>query len=195
VALVSVRPANEALAEEHEALVDVGDTGLLGLDRKPDRRDPLAEHREQLFGLLTGPLDADNKVIGVPDEPVGREAAPSQDLAVARVPVHLTPVALIEAVQRRQGDVRQQRRDDPALRGARDGPLEAARFPHHSSLQERAHQGEHALVRDTASHLAQDLGMREPVEGRHDTLPTSTGSRSGCGSCERVIHCRAAPSR
>ena len=99
---------------------------------------------------------------------MGRVAPGPQVLASAGVAAHLLPVRVIGAVQRGEGDVGQQRRDDPTLRCARHRPLKAAGFRHHSGFEERPHELQDALVPDTALHFTQDLGVGEPVKARLD---------------------------
>ena len=50
---------------------------------------------------------------------------------------------------------------------------------------------DHSPGGERAEHRQKVL-VGDPVEGRHDTLPTSMASRRGCGSCARVMRGRAA---
>ena len=117
--------------------------------------------------LASSPYE-ERQVVGVPDGPVGRVTGSLQVLASALVAAHLLPVRLVLAVQRGEGDVREQRRGDPALRRAGHRPLEAARFSHHARFQERAHEREHALVGDPPSHFPENEAVRELVEASFD---------------------------
>ena len=123
---------------------------------------------EQRLCLLAGPLHEDDEVIGVPDEPVGRMTPALQVLASARRAAHLLPVRLVLAVERGEGDIREQRRGNPALRGARHRPLEAARLPHQARLQERPDEPKDALVPDPPPDLITDKAVWEAVEARLD---------------------------
>ena len=123
-------------------------TAVFSDQRQSQRLDPPGQLVEQRPCLLAGPLHEDDEVIGVPDEPVGRMTPALQVLASAVVAAHLLPVRLVVAVERGEGDIREQRRGNPALRGTRHRPLEAARLAHQARLQERPDERQHALVRD-----------------------------------------------
>jgi len=77
----------------------------------------------------------------------------------------------------------------PLLRRVLDPVSQHARF------QIAANQTQHLLVIDPARDPRHQSIVLDTVKGRHDTLPTSTASRSGCGSCARGIRWRAARSR
>jgi hypothetical protein len=69
VALRSLGSADDPLAEEHEALVDVGDRRLLGLQSKAERLNPPGELLKQRLRLLAGSSYEEHQVIGIPDKP------------------------------------------------------------------------------------------------------------------------------
>ena len=71
-------------------------------------------------------------------------------------------------VEDRQGDVGQQRREDPALgcAGARV-PLDAI-LGEDAGLEERLHQPQDALVPDSSSHPVHESGVVDLVEARRD---------------------------
>jgi hypothetical protein len=71
-------------------------------------------------------------------------------------------------IEHRQGDVGQQRGQDPALRGAGFGVLRNAGLGHDTGLQERLHQGEHTLVRHPKPHPVHQGRMRDRIEARLD---------------------------
>ena len=176
----------------------MGDAGLLGLELQPDAFDTLGELIEQLPACVAGPLHADDEVVGVPDEPVGRVALATQRLAGAGVIAHPLPVRLVVAVQRGQRDVGEQRRDDPALRRARHRPLKTTRFPHHSGLQQRPHERQHATVFDPPSDLTQKLGVVDAVKARLDVRlnnPLVVGgvAREAVNLGDRVLRPAAGP--
>ena len=148
--------------------------------------------------LLLGALDQDHQVVRVADEPVGRVAPRSQVLASAGVAAHLLPVRLILAVQRGEGDVGQQWRDDSALRSARHRPLKAAGLRHHAGLQKRPHEFQDALVFDTSSNLAHQLGVVDAVKARldvrfDDPLVVRGGVREVDDLSDRVMGSTAGP--
>jgi len=94
------------------------------------------------------------------------------------------PGSLADPVQR---DVEEQGAGHPSLGSSLLGRGEPLAVEH-ARLQpfpDEALGGERA-------ELAEDVVVRDQVEGRHDILPTSMASRSGCGSCESVTHGRAA---
>ena len=139
--------------------VDVGDAGLLGVEFQPETFDPLGELLQQRLCLRAVAFDQDDEVVREPDKPVGRVACALQVVASAGVAAHLLPVRLVLAVERGERDVRQQGRSDPALRGARDRPLEATRLRHHAGFQERPDEREHAFVLDPPPHLHRESGV------------------------------------
>jgi hypothetical protein len=71
-------------------------------------------------------------------------------------------------IERRQGDVRQQGREDPALRRAGDRVLEASLLGQDPGPQERLDERHHALVRDAPSHAAENGRVVELIETRLD---------------------------
>jgi hypothetical protein len=144
---------------KHEALVDVGEPRLLGLQQQAERLDALPQPREQDACLLLVAVDEHDEVVREAHKPEGRFSLPAQVLALAPVAAHLAPIRLIEPVERRERDVDEQRRGDPALRGARHRPLKHARLPHHARLQERAHEPKHASVPDPPPGLPENEGV------------------------------------
>src|SRR5215207_4497274 len=90
----------------------MGDRRLLGLQLKSERLHWPGQLLKQRVRLLAGSSDEEHQVVGVPDEPVGRMTGPLQVSASAVVAAHLPPVRQVVAVQRGEGDVRQQRRGD-----------------------------------------------------------------------------------
>ena len=71
-------------------------------------------------------------------------------------------------IERRQRDVRQQGREDPALRRAGDRVLEAAVLGHDPGPQERLDERQHALVCDTLAHPAHQGRVVDAVKARLD---------------------------
>jgi hypothetical protein len=53
---------------------------------------------EQRLCLRFGPVDQEDHIVRVPDEPVGRATGPLQALTAAVVAAHLLPVRLVLAV-------------------------------------------------------------------------------------------------
>ncbi len=71
-------------------------------------------------------------------------------------------------IERRQRDVRQQRREDPALRRAGDRVLDASLLGHDPGPQERLDKRQHALVPDPPTHPAHQNRVVDAVEARLD---------------------------
>jgi len=92
--------------------------------------------------------------------------------------------------------------DDPSylLRGSSHArPLRCAflagpppSFLEHAGAQPLSDQAQDPLVRDPVLEELHEPVVIDRIEGRHDTLPTSTASRRRCGSCGRGIRWRAA---
>jgi hypothetical protein len=66
--------ADDPLLEEHEALIDVGDRGLLGLQLQPECLHSPGQLVQQGLRLRLGPPHEQDQVIGVPNEAVCRTA-------------------------------------------------------------------------------------------------------------------------
>jgi site-specific DNA recombinase len=81
---------------------------------------------------------------------------------------------------------------DPALRGAGHRLGKTGLLGQDPGLEERLDEPQHALVLDPVAHALPQGRVVDPVEGRRDTLPTSTASRGRCGWCGRVTHWGAA---
>nr|WP_238695431.1 hypothetical protein [Ornithinimicrobium flavum] len=118
--------------------------------------------------MLPLPGDQDDEVVGVPDQTVVGPA-----LSLAALPLDLGAHLLLPRgdeviIQRGQGDVGQQRGQDPALRGAGVRRLPRAGGGHHPGLEERLDQPGHALVADPRSDPVQQRDVIDPVEARLD---------------------------
>ena len=83
-------------------------------------------------------------------------------------------------IERREGDVRQQGREDPALWRAGDRVLKAAVLGHDPGPQERLDERQHALVPDPLAHPAHQRRVVDAVKARLDVrLDASTHSCEG----------------
>ena len=138
-----------------------------------DRRRPIgastaATSSRSASALLAGAVDHDHEVVRVADEPVGCATT----LADALAPVHSVPIASHSCgeviVEDGQGDVGQQRGEDPTLRGAGDRVRFGPVLGEDPGLQERLHQRQDALVPDSAPHPVHEGRVVDLVEARLD---------------------------
>ncbi len=121
----------------------------------------------QRLGVTPRPGDADDEVICVAHEPVGRLAAVARVVALVDA-AHRLPRPGEMLVQNAEGDVGQQRRENPALRGAGHRPVEVAVRLEDPGLQERLDELQHALVLDPPAHPAHQGRVIDAVEARLD---------------------------
>ena len=143
-------------------------TGLLLGQREAERCDHLLGGRDQLLGVAPLTSHADHKVIGVADESIGRPAAAADRVSLMPLLAHRLPRPGVMLIQRRECDVSHQRRENPALRSARDRSLEGALLGQDPGLEERLDQRQDALVHDAPSHPVQNGRVRELIEARRD---------------------------
>jgi hypothetical protein len=154
--------------EEVQALVNVGDQGLLLRQAKAHRGQDPGDLLPQRFGVLAGAFDHQAPVVGIPDQPVRRltlRAALGAGVVAERGASRSLGDVL---VQDRQGYVAQQRGQDRPLRTASVGLAQQAFLGEDACLQERLHQGQHALVSDSRPHPRHERGMRDFVEAGFD---------------------------
>ena len=148
----SFAAALDVPSEEVEALVDVGDQGLLRRQaqahRGQDRGDLLAEG----FGVVLGARDEQAPVVCIPRQAVVGQTvtAPGEPLVAADARASRRVGDVL--VQHRQRHVAQQRREDRPLRGAGVGVPQDAVLTEDPGLQERLHQGQDAFVPDAMTH-------------------------------------------
>ena len=127
----------------------------------------------------------DHEVVGVADDLVVRFAISSAPgpLIACR---HMLPPFLVEmVVQRRQCNVRQQRGQDPALRGAGVRLFPAAEFREDPGFQERLHQRARTLVLDPYPQPVHQSRMIDFVETGFDVGLQNPAVITGLG-CEMV---------
>ena len=143
----------------------MGDAGLLHRQRQPDRAQHVRRFGHQRFGVTPRPGDADDEVIGVAHEPVGRLAALARVVALVDG-AHRRPRPGEMLVQGAECDVGQQGREDPALRGAGHRAHKATVLAEDSGLQERLDQPQHALVLDPPAHAVHQGRVVDAIEAR-----------------------------
>jgi hypothetical protein len=138
-------------AQEVEAVVYVDGSGLVLGEAQPDGGSCACDFVAERFSVLPGAEHHHCEVVGVPGEPVGRAsfaavAAPVPFLGKA------SSLCVEVLVDHAQGDVREQRGQDSALRCARHGVPEGA-FPcQDSCVQEGLDQPEDPPVADASAH-------------------------------------------
>lgn len=91
---------------------------------------------------------------------------------------------------------REQWRGDPALWGARQRPLKAARFRHHARLQEQPDQCQQTLVDDPPPDLINDEAVWKLIETRLDVRlhdPLIRVDRELVNLGDRVLAAAAGP--
>jgi hypothetical protein len=120
--------------------------------------------------VVAGAVHEHDEVIriadGSPRRPALR-AASGASVGGAHLPVVL-PRAMQPLIKQRQGDVEDQRGEDPALRGAGVGVFVLAVLGEDARLQECLHQRQHALVLHFGPHRVHNGAVRDVVEGRLD---------------------------
>src|SRR6266849_2791732 len=158
--------------------------GLLLIERQAHLGEPPTTLREHLRRPVA---TQDHEVVRVVHEPCPVppvEPPQTEDLQVA---VHV--------------EVREQRRDHPALRRAPRRPLapavpppSTARCLCHGRLEPHLEQPEHPPIADASRQRLHQLRMRDRVEGNGHTLPISTVSRQALRSPVNTIRLKAGPS-
>jgi hypothetical protein len=188
--------ALDAPAEEVDALVDVDHAGLLRSQRQPERREHLLGLRDQPLGVAPLASDADDEVVGVADESVGRPAAAADRVALVPLLAHRLPRPGEVLVQRGERDVSHQRRENPALGGASELLIEAALLGQDAGLQERLDERHDALVHDSPPHPIENGRVRERVETRLDVClhdPLVRAAREVVDLGDRVVGSASGP--
>ena len=155
-------------SEEVEPLVDRHDAGLLLGELETERRDHLLDLLDQCLGVLPAARDADDEVVRVTREPVCSAAVASDLLSCWPCRHRRLPRPGEVLVQHRQRGVGDQRRENPALRGAGERLFSAAQLRHDPGLEERLDERHDALVRDPPPHPDQSGRVRKRVEARLD---------------------------
>ena len=101
-----------------------------GDSRSPIGARTVATSSRSAWACSCSPGHEDDEVVGVTDEPVVRQAVAAAFLSLAaRWPSSGLPLLDEVIIQHGQGDVGQQRGEDPALRGAGDAALPRYRWP------------------------------------------------------------------
>ena len=153
--------------EEVEPLVDMADPALLDRQAQAHWCEHAAELRPERFGVRSGAGDHHDEIIRIADESIGRDAF-TAPLGARPARAERFPLAREVLVQHRQCDVGQQRREDPALRGAGvRGPVEPG-LGKNPRGQERPDQTQHALVRDPRRDPIHQGTMVDLVKARRD---------------------------
>jgi hypothetical protein len=139
--------------------------------------------------------NADDEVIGVAHEPVGRLAALARVVTLVDT-AHRRPRVGEMLVQRGQSDVGQQWRENPALRGAGQRSCKVAVPVEDPGPEERLDQPQHALVLDPPAHAFHQGRVIDAVKARldvalHDPLVGAEGEVLDLG--ERVLRSASGP--
>src|SRR5712692_2485955 len=185
VAILPVAHRPEGVAQESKRLTPPSaHPGLLLVQRQAHLYEPPATLREHL-----------------------RRPIPTQDHEVIRVVNEPYPVTPVEPPQTEDFqiaihvEVRHQRRDHPALRGAPGRSLASALSPpstrgrpRHWHLEPHLEQPQHPDVADAARQRLHQLRVRDRVKGNGHTLPISTVSRQALRSPVNTIRLKAGPS-
>ena len=95
----------DAVAQEYEAVVDMGDVGFGLRQRQPHGR----------LGVLAAAVDSYHEVIGVSSQPIVRQSLPPTHLALVGSGRLRCPKRGEVLIEHAQGDVGQQRREDASL--------------------------------------------------------------------------------
>src|SRR5680860_915025 len=131
----------------------------------------------QCLGVVASPGHHDDKVVHIADESPGAKTLATTRAAAHAGGHHRLPGLGEMLVERRQGDVRQERREDAALRGAGGGLFLSAELGDDPSLEKRLDEREDALVLDPVAHTGQkcpvldgvkaglDVGLQHPLVG------------------------------
>src|SRR5437899_7647881 len=113
-------------------------------------------------------VDHQDEVVRITDEPPAPEAL---CLAVGALPARahlLMPLPGEMVVQRRQGDVGEQRRENPDLRGPCQSVFPVSEFGEDPGFQERLHQRAHTLILDPHPETIHQSRMRYLIETGFD---------------------------
>ncbi len=156
--------------QEVEPLAQVHDLGLGRRQPQPHRCEHLGDLLAQCLGVLPGPIDQDDEVVRVADQPP-RWQAPSPASFAPRAVGQLAaalprPVQVL--IELRQGDVGQQRGEDAPLRRAGHGVPKLTELVQQPGLQERLDQRQHPLVLDPPSDPFHQRCVVDLVEARRD---------------------------
>ncbi len=170
----------DAVAEKHEALVDVGDVGLGLRQLQPHRRQDLRDLVAQVLGVGAVTVDGDDEVVGVTGQPVVRLAVLPSFLAPIRRCHRRRPHRVEVLVEHAQRDVGQQRGQDAALGCAGRGVFQSGVLGEHAGFEKRLDQRQHAFVADTLSHAVHQGRVVDRVEARRDVAFHDPGVSVGC---------------
>ena len=146
----------------------MADPGLLLGQAQPDRGEHRSDLDLQRLGLRLGAGHQHHEVVRVAHQAIQRFFAASAPSSVMVAGHHRLPCLGEVLVKGREGDVRQARRENAALRGAGLAAPDRAVLGEDPGDQERLDQTQHALVRDSSAHPIHQRRVRDLIEARGD---------------------------
>src|SRR5450755_2804152 len=138
-----------------QPLVDVAHAGLLLGEPQPDRGEDRLNLDLQRLSVGVGARYHHHEVVRVPNMAIHRKSLAAASLTVVIFGHRRLPDPGEVLVEGREGDVREARRENPALRGAGLAAPDRAVLGEDPSDQERLDQVQYAFVRDSTAHPVQ----------------------------------------